>query len=176
MKQKKRDFSRREQFLIDGFIEDICRRLHLPDKSGELRQCAWAAFLSVYRDDPASFSHSSFRGWSRAYLIICDALRQEKSCMNFWTYGVASLDQPVSCEVPVPQIELLQAPHGDFQDNVCFHDYLRCIGDQDACRMAYSLMRGDSLAEIQALNHWSSHRLYRTYNHLRTAMEAYLAI
>lgn len=50
MKRKKRDFSPRERRLIDGFIKDICRSIGLPQGIRDLHQCAWEAFLSVYRD------------------------------------------------------------------------------------------------------------------------------
>lgn len=74
MKRKKRDFSPRERRLIDGFIWDICRALRLPRDSAELYQCGWAAFLDVYRSDPAAFADADFSGWRRAYLVIWDAL------------------------------------------------------------------------------------------------------
>ena len=66
MKYKQRDFSPREQRLIHKFIKDIFCDQHLSDSNGDLYQCAWEAFLSVYRDNPSSFSSSSFRGWKRA--------------------------------------------------------------------------------------------------------------
>ena len=55
MKRKKRDFSPRERRLIDGFIKDICRSIGLPQGIRDLHQCAWEAFLSVYRDAPFAF-------------------------------------------------------------------------------------------------------------------------
>ena len=69
MKRKKRDFSPRERRLIDGFIKDICRSIGLPQGIRDLHQCAWEAFLSVYRDAPfrvgkgltLSFGRPSFR-------------------------------------------------------------------------------------------------------------------
>lgn len=55
MKRKKRDFLPRERRLIDGFIKDICRSIGLPQGIRDLHQCAWEAFLSVYRDAPFAF-------------------------------------------------------------------------------------------------------------------------
>ena len=70
MKRKKRDFSPRERRLIDGFIKDICRSIGLPQGIRDLHQCAWEAFLSVYRDAPFAFCGDGISGWKRAYLII----------------------------------------------------------------------------------------------------------
>ena len=78
MKRKKRDFSPRERRLIDGFIKDICRSIGLPQGIRDLHQCAWEAFLSVYRDAPFAFCGDGISGWKRAYLIIREALLQEK--------------------------------------------------------------------------------------------------
>lgn len=78
MKRKKRDFSPRERRLIDGFIKDICRSIGLPQGIRDLHQCAWEAFLSVYRDAPFAFCGDGISGWKRAYLII-DFLHRIKS-------------------------------------------------------------------------------------------------
>ena len=69
MKRKKRDFSPRERRLIDGFIKDICRSIGLPQGIRDLHQCAWEAFLSVYRDAPFAFCGDGISGWKRAYRI-----------------------------------------------------------------------------------------------------------
>ena len=173
--KRRRDFSIREQRMIDGFIEDICRLCRLPLNDRDLRQSGWAAFLSVYRDDPAAFSGSAFLGWRRAYLIIWDALMQERRWREAALYKTQSLDVPVSREIPVSRIELLQAPHGDFQNSVCFHDYLERI-DADARRMAYALIGGGTLEEIGGYYDWIPAHTYRTYNRLRKSMEDYLHI
>ena len=86
MKRKKRDFSPRERRLIDGFIKDICRSIGLPQGIRDLHQCAWEAFLSVYRDAPFAFCGDGISGWKRAYLIIREALLQEKRDLDFWLY------------------------------------------------------------------------------------------
>ena len=65
MKRKKRDFSPRERRLIDGFIKDICRSIGLPQGIRDLHQCAWEAFLSVYRDAPFAFCGDGISGWKR---------------------------------------------------------------------------------------------------------------
>ena len=113
MKRKKRDFSPRERRLIDGFIKDICRSIGLPQGIRDLHQCAWEAFLSVYRDAPFAFCGDGISGWKRAYLIMREALLQEKRDLDFWLYEQESLDIPVSPEIPVPRLELLSMPHGD---------------------------------------------------------------
>lgn len=110
MKRKKRDFSPRERRLIDGFIKDICRSIGLPQGIRDLHQCAWEAFLSVYRDAPFAFCGDGISGWKRAYLIIREALLQEKRDLDFWLYEQESLDIPVSPEIPVPRLELLSMP------------------------------------------------------------------
>ena len=146
MKRKNRDFSPRERRLIDGFIKDICRSIGLPQGIRDLHQCAWEAFLSVYRDAPFAFCGDGISGWKRAYLIIREALLQEKRDLDFWLYEQESLDIPVSPEIPVPRLELLSMPHGDTID------------------------------EIRTYRRWSRDHTYRTYNRLRLRMEEYLSI
>lgn len=175
MRLTRRSLSRREREIIDGFITDICREMGLPGKDADLRTCAWEAFLSVYRDAPGSFSGDGLRGWRRAYSILWQELKKEKQKMYFWQQGRLSLDQPVSEEVQQPLVELLRAPHGDFQNGVCLYDYLWRM-DPDESRMAFQLMRGDSLEEIQTFYHWSPAYAFLLRNRLRDAMEAYLAI
>lgn len=171
MKRKKRDFSPRERRLIDGFIKDIC-----PQGIMDLHQCAWEAFLSVYRDAPFAFCGDGISGWKRAYLIIREALLQEKRDLDFWLYEQESLDIPVSPEIPVPRLELLSMPHGDFQNSVCLHDFLHRIKSRDTRLMAYDLMAGDTIDEIRTYRRWSRDHTYRTYNRLRLRMEEYLSI
>lgn len=155
MKRKKRDFSPRERRLIDGFIKDICRSIGLPQGIRDLHQCAWEAFLSVYRDAPFAFCGDGISGWKRAYLIIREALLQEKRDLDFWLYEQESLDIPVSPEIPVPRLELLSMPHGDFQNSVCLHDFLHRIKSRDTRLMAYDLMAGDTIDEIRTYRRWS---------------------
>ena len=173
--KRKRDFSPRERRRIDGFIRDICRCLHLPEKDSDLNQCGWAAFLSVYRDAPGLFSHHTGLGWHRAYLIIWDCLTAERDYLYFSRYRLASLDQPVSPAVPVPRAELLQAPHGDFQNSVCFHDYLERL-EPDARRMAYGFIDGGTMEEIGAYYHWNHAHTYRVFHTLRARMTEYSRI
>lgn len=176
MKRKKRDFLPRERRLIDGFIKDICRSIGLPQGIRDLHQCAWEAFLSVYRDAPFAFCGDGISGWKRAYLIIREALLQEKRDLDFWLYEQESLDIPVSPEIPVPRLELLSMPHGDFQNSVCLHDFLHRIKSRDTRLMAYDLMAGDTIDEIRTYRRWSRDPTYRTYNRLRLRMEEYLSI
>lgn len=134
MKKKRRDFSPREQRMVDEFITRICKFLHISDKSGDLHQYAWEAFLSVYRDCPDSFCGTGFLGWKRAFSIIWDALVEERKERYRNLFQQISLNQPIGNETPVLRIELLQAPHGDFQNGVCLRDYLQRM-NRDACRM-----------------------------------------
>ena len=173
--KRKREFSPRERRMIDGFIRDICRHLQLPGDDPDLNQCGWEAFLSVYRDAPELFSHHTFLGWRRAYFIIWDGLSRERDYLYFSRYKVDSLDQPVSREVPVSRVELLQSPHGDFQNSVCFHDYLGRL-ELDVRKMAYGLIGGDTMEEIGACYRWGRAHTYRTYRALRESMTEYCSI
>lgn len=175
MRGRGRALSPREQGLVDGFIGDICGLLRIPAGKGDLYQCAWAAFLSVYRDDPAAFSGAGRYGWKRAYLMIREALVRERRESGFWRCGRISLDQPVNGESETRRIELLPARCGDFQNSVCFHDYLRRL-DRDACRMAYRLIDGDSVEEVRAYYDWSCDYADSTYRRLQAEMERYLRI
>lgn len=78
-------------------------------------------------------------------------------------------------ENETPRIELLPARRGDFQNSVCFHDYLRHLG-QDACRMAYCLINGGTVEEARAYYNWSRDHTDRTYHSLRAEIERYLRI
>lgn len=175
MKRPVRSLSPREQALIEQFITDICRAMGLPQQDADLRACAWEAFLSVYRDAPNAFSAGGKGGWRRAYSILWQALKQEKQQMYFWERGRVSLDQPVSEEVQQPLLELLHAPNGDFLNGVCLYDYLWRM-EKDMGRMAFQLMRGESLEEIRAFSHWSAAYTVLLHTKLQVSMKAYLAI
>lgn len=173
--KRKRGFSARECRLIDGFIRDICRRLRLPENDPDLNQCGWEAFLSVYRDAPELFSHQSFYGWKRAYLIIWDSLVRERDYIYMSRYKMDSLDQTVSEEVTITRGELLQSPHSDFQNSVCFYDYLERM-DKDTRRMAYGLLGGGTIEEVGASCRWNLTHAYDAYYRLQKQMMEYVAI
>lgn len=169
-----RSLSRRERERVDGFIADICRELSVRDPGGDLHQCAWAAFLSVYRMDPLGFC-SGLGSWKRAYLAIWDALEQARRESMAAAFRQTSLDQPVDGQDRSSRLELLPLAHGDFQNGVCLRDYLQRM-DRDVCRMAYGLMNGESLDEMRVYYHWSRDYSEDTYNSLRAEMEDYLRI
>lgn len=126
---------------------------------------AWVAFLCAYRGNPGAFSSTHSHGWEQAYLMISDALAEARRQNHFWLYSQTSLDQPVSYETAVPRAHLLTAPHGDFQNSVCFRDCLQHM-EQNVRRMAYELINGSSISEIQSDYGWHSnyiryHRLTR---------------
>lgn len=175
MRRRERDLSCRERGLIDSFIREICRDLRLSDESRDLYQCAWVAFLSVHRDSPASFCRGSVYGWDRAYLIIWDTLERERSDSQFWRYKTSSLDQPVSGEIQTARSELVRAPHGDFQNSVCLHDYLRHM-ERDVRHMAYGLIAGDTKEEVGVACRWNEGYTTWTYCKLRSQMEEYWKI
>lgn len=174
-KRKQRNLSPREQRLIDGFIENIFQAQHIWRHDEDLYQCAWEAFLGAYRDDPGSFSFSNSQGWELAYFSICDALAEARRLNNFCRYCKTSLDQPVSSDISVPRIQLLQSPHGDFQNGVCFHDYLHHM-EKDLCRTAYHLIYGYSKAEIQAHYGWDCNYTDQVFHGLITEIRGYIAI
>lgn len=175
MRRRGREFSCREQGLIDGFIKEVCRASNCSDKGGDLYQSAWAAFLGVYRDSPSSFYRDGTLGWSRAYRAVWEALKRERAASRFWRCGVSSLDRPVSGEVPVPCVELLPAARGSFQDSVCFHDYLRHM-ERDVCRLAYGLIAGDTKEKVGADHRWAPGYTKATYGKLKSKMKEYWEI
>ena len=160
---------------MERFIGKICRRMQLDERVEEYRLCGWEAFLRVYRQEPSAFYGSGERGWYRALLAVVQALKQERRQNGAWFRKCTSLNAPVSDEVPCPRIELLVAPHGDFVNGVCLYDYLRRM-EADTCRMAFQLMRGDSLEEIALWNNWPPARARRLRDDLRAALERYLAL
>lgn len=175
MKHKYRDISPREQRLIGSFIQDVCHAQHVSAYNEDLYQCAWVAFLCAYRNNPSAFASSRSRGWERANLMISDALAEAKRQNNFWFYGQTSLDRPVGGEAAVPRVHLLAAPHGDFQNSVCFHEYLQHM-KQNVRRMAYALIHGSSLSEIQSHYDWHPNYTHYIYQNLQTEIQEYLNI
>ena len=111
----------------------------------------------------------------RAYHIIWDALSKEQKCTNIWRYKYTSADQPARYDIPTPLIELQHSRHGDFQNSVCFHDYLAHLGP-DTRLMAYGLIHGDTIEEIQSYLRWDYDHTHFIYNDLREKMEEYLRI
>lgn len=175
MKRKKKSFSLRGYRFIDGFIWEIFDFFHLPHQNKDLYQCAWVAFLSAYQERPLSFSRTNSPGWMRAYHIIWDALAKEQKRTNIWRYKYTSADQPARYDIPTPLIELQHSRHGDFQNSVCFHDYLAHLGP-DTRLMAYGLIHGDTIEEIQSYLRWDYDHTHFIYNDLREKMEEYLRI
>lgn len=175
MKRKHRDISPREQRLIGNFIQGVFLTKHISKPNEDLIQCAWVAFLCAYRDNPSAFSSSHSPGWERAYLMISDALAEAQRQYRFRRYRQTSLDQPVSHDVAVPRVQLLTAPHGDFQSSVCFHDYLQHM-KQNVRQMAYELISGSSLNEIQSHYGWHPNYIRYIYQNLKTGMQEYLTI
>lgn len=81
----------------------------------------------------------------------------------------------MNSETETLRIELLRDHHGDFQNSVCFHDYLRNL-EQDVCRMAYCLINGGTVEEARAYYRWSWDHAHKTYRSLREEIERYLSI
>jgi len=175
-------FSPREERAVNFFIHDICGRLGLDTRDAGsaryYRNLGWEGFLEVYQAQPESFRGSGRRGWSSAALVIHEKLRSEKRERDFARYGQLSLDAPVSEENQTSLMELLVFRRGDCQNSVCFWDYLERLGerDWDAAFLAYRLMERETMEEIGDVYQWPPERLYRAFNRLRAAMEAYLRI
>lgn len=75
----------------------------------------------------------------------------------------------------VSRAQLLTAPHGDFQNSVCFHDYLQHL-KQNVRQMAYELINGNSIREIQAYYGWHPNYIRYIYQDLQTEIQEYLDI
>lgn len=175
MKRKQRDISPREQQLIGNFIQSVFHARHISEHNEDLIQCAWVAFLCAYRGNPGAFSSTHSHGWEQAYLMISDALAEARRQNHFWLYSQTSLDQPVSYETAVPRAHLLTAPHGDFQNSVCFRDCLQHM-EQNVRRMAYELINGSSISEIQSDYGWHSNYIRYIQQSLQTEIQEYLDI
>ena len=176
MRRKQRPLTPREEKLAEQFIRDVLARMRLPAGDEDLMQCGWAAFLRVYRSDPAAFSGADGRGWIAACRAIQEEAAQEWRQGGFWRLGVVSLDQPVGEEDEAcTRLRLLPAPYGDFQNGVCCRDYLQRL-EPDAGWMARRLIRGDSMGEVCARRGWSRAQGECVLGRLRTAMEEYRRI
>ena len=107
------------------------------------------------------------------YYLGCACRREERKISE--PFSANFLNQPIGNETPVLRIELLQAPHGDFQNGVCLRDYLQRM-NRDACRMAYGMIDGETIEEIQAYYRWSNAYTAYTYRILYNAIQEYLTI
>lgn len=174
--------SSREERMVEAFIDDICHQLSLdirnPRDARYYRNIGWVGFLEVYRNQPDSFRGHGRLGWGSAALAIHEKLLTEKRAQEFSLYHTVSLEAPISAETETPRIELLGSPRGDHQNSVCFQDYLErlTLEDSDAGFLARCLINKDTLDEVRLVYQWSSPRVYRAFNALRSAMEEYLRI
>lgn len=169
---KKRELSCRERAMIEDAITRVCHAANAPLQNPELRQAAWAAILSVYRDDPEGFAVSSGRGWRRAYRLAWDAVMRERQALWRVLYKDLSIDQPVSADNPVTLAEILLPPHGGFENSVCLHEYL-AQQELDVRRMAGAFLEGETLEQLRNVYHWSPDHAYHVFNRLRNAMLEY---
>ena len=174
---RRRRFSPREHKIVNGVIQDICHFHGFSPQDLDATHIGWVAFIAYYQDYCTSsrpiYQNEHF--WEGAFSFIQDALIQEKRTRDFLRYRLDSLERPISSEDPTPYRERLPARHSDFQDSVCFYDYLRSQ-ETDIQLMAFDLIHGDSLDEIRRYHHWSSGRTCQVYHDLTLAMEVYQAI
>lgn len=78
-------------------------------------------------------------------------------------------------ETPVTLGEMLCQPHGDFQNSVSFYDYLDHLEPAPG-RMAYGLLAGYSVREVQQRYAWDDARTKQACRALREGMQAYLHV
>ena len=173
MRTKCKPLSLWEQHQIDQFVNAVLEKMDLSQTDEELRQCAWAAFLSVFREDPRAFSFPHSCGWARAYARIQQEVNAACRTRGASRWKEISLERPVSAEVPLPLAQLLQQPHGDFQASVCFHEFLYHL-EPDARHLAYGIIHGGTLEEMRRSRLWSCEHAGRIYEHLRQGMEEYV--
>lgn len=95
--------------------------------------------------------------------------------MDFARYGQVSLNQPARDESTSPRIEYLRTRLGDFQDSVCFWDYIERL-DKDETFLAVRLTEGDTPGEVRELYHWEWNHLLQVLAKLREAMLDYYRI
>lgn len=102
MRTKFKPLSLWEQHQIDQFVNAVLEKMDLSQTDEELRQCAWAAFLSVFREDPRAFSFPHSCGWARAYARIQQEVNAACRTRGASRWKEVSLERPVSAEVPLP--------------------------------------------------------------------------
>ena len=172
MKAGRDQLSPRELELVRVLTDQLCRAMGLPVGDEDLRQCVWEMILSAYYE---RWRERRFWDWEQVIPEIYSALKREKQDRWAEQYGKTSLDEPLSWETAVTRGEWLAAPHGDFQNSVCFHDHLHRQGP-DVCRMAYGLIGGDTVHEVRARCHWSRAHTRRVYHRLRQGVLEYMSI
>lgn len=175
---KKRNFSRRDQKFVEDLIRDICDEVGLDCREPDYMNIGWEGFLDVYRNQRGGFWGDGNRGWYAAAKVIHEKLTREKAILDFARYGLVSLDAALSPENTETRLDRLQTRGGDFQNSVCFWDYIDDLEQRswDAGFLARRFIEGDTPDEIRHVNHWGSARFYRAFNELREAMEGYLQI
>lgn len=176
---RRRIFSRRDREYVEELILEICERIGLNMRNAGLRDIClntgWESFLQVYREQPESFRGSGWRGWDSAAKRIREKQLQVKRALDFARYGQVSLNQPARDESTSPRIEYLRTRIGDFQDSVCFWDYIERL-DEDEAFLAVRLTEGDTPGEVRELYHWEWNHLLQVSARLREAMLAYYRI
>ena len=161
-----RKLSQREIALVDRLIKLVFDSLSIPFQRGSLYQTAWVSFLTLYRNCAAP----SCFDWVAAFFVIQKRVKQQRS----WNRSAktVSFNQPVNPNIPLPRIQLLSDPRSNFQERLCFYDYLGRM-ETDLRRLAYGLIRGDTPGELQTRYHWRRSYLLWFFHRLQLEMEVY---
>ena len=154
-------------YVVHPFICDVFEQI-----PALARLITAAVLLILFIWDNIHTFHAILRENSD-YRMVEDSLKE--LAVQFKGFQLYSLDEPLSWETAVTRGEWLAAPHGDFQNSVCFHDHLHRQGP-DVCRMAYGLIGGDTVHEVRARCHWSRAHTRRVYHRLRQGMLEYMSI
>lgn len=169
-----RTLSPREYRNIETAVSRICLAMGRSEKESDLRQAAWTAFLSAYRNDPEGFIGRQTRGWQQAYLLASEAITDELRFRRQHIYETVSLEQPLPGN-PDGTLQQLLPSSINLENSVCFYDYLTQL-HPDVQHLAYGILNGETLEEVQARSLWSHRHARWVFHQLQEDMKHYQRI
>lgn len=169
-----RALSPREYGNIETAVSRICLAMGRSEKEPDLRQAAWTAILSAYRNDPEGFIGCHTRGWQQAYRLAGEAITDELRFCRQHVYVTASLEQPLPGN-PDGTLQQLRPSSINLEDSVCFYDYLTRL-HPDVQHLAYGILNGETLKEVQDHSLWSHGHARWAFRQLQEDMKRYQRI
>lgn len=171
-------WSEHDRAQVKRLTDALCKNLGISGLDADYQSIGWEGFLTVYRNDPGAFLNAGKRGWKNAAELIDRRLREEKAARERLFYQSVSLDAPVSEETNITRLQIFPGKQGDFQNSVCFRDYLEGLDDwsHDAKELAFALANGDSPEETRQELCWDQARMDQAMEIVRLAMTEYLEL
>lgn len=151
MKRKIRDMSPREYMSVSKFITDILADLHVCSDDDHVN-CAWLAFMTVYREDPDSFISKDSSGWIRAYQIIIRDIELERKRGQNRSCREISIERP-SSDDSMTLDNLISSKIFDYNSVIYAQDFVSSL-DAKSNILLDGLLSGRSISQISNQCKW----------------------